>query len=1181
MENIGFDDEALGGLKRGMNRAADATVRAKLGHSGLGSVFQGPLRLSRLESITDWLGNAYEHLGEDLIRVAAESTDEIAGDGAATAAVLTQALVLEGLQVVASGADAEAVRNGIKKAAEALTSQLAIQATEVTTRQQMASIASHDAADAQVGELIADAIVKVGDDGIIVIEESEPSDSKLEFTNGVRFGAGYVSPEAEPARRRREIVLNDPYVLINQGTISSVRNLAPLLAKVTRSGRPLLIIAGDIRGEALSVLASDNAVGGTRSATVRAPGSGDRRKALLEDVAALTGATVFSGRTGPRIATAHLGLLGRARKAIVTETDTTIVGGAGGKRQIDRRIRQIRAELLEASGSARRTPLERLGRLTGVAAVLKADVSGEHGAGERRRRFEDAIRNVQAAAARGIVAGHGVALLQASTAFDQLDVQGDEAVGVAIVRRALNMPARYIAANAGLNGADVVRRIRGFPVDFGLDPGTGQYVNLVSAGIVDPVDVTRTAIFSATEVAGRVLSGEPAADVLRPVVPPRTLALSGLRPGPELARTLNAPSWPAPERSGFEGDAASTEPPWQGGMSAEAGGGGGETSEPPNDPVPSHVPPIRQVNAFVTAAGDEDVVRGRPLTPCSRYEVMCNIGPADPRSLLTGDDATFPRDLLPHPGEALTLTAVLHVEGVEGVVEKSFELPAGTAASEWVRLALPVAESTGTLHAKLAIYYQVVVVHLQRIDLPVGGPASRGGPTSHLLYRLSRSFDDLGKLKDRSASIVVAGGLTSSAVLINGLTFARSAFETTPRAADNAVIYARKQLYDIHFRVVKDREISRYALRGKGGIQRHGKSIGEFTRDLAALAKSGRTVYVSIFRGNVIADSLPSLLRTETEARKQVPVIQAVDLSGGQTIPWALIYDLPLGGNVDEYKPCRSIEDFGPGGDARSVPLRCPYESDHRDNGGWKSNQLCPWGFWGLSTVIEHPPLVDDRKLETTVTAHSTEMAFLIAADTTLDAAMCKQHLADLRRHVQVGFSPMRFDTVGVIGEELAHENMDLVYLYCHTGYGDERTAAESEPFINLGNVRITPLDIDMWARSGPWPDPHWPTRHPFVVINGCHTAENLTGTLTNFVTQFTNTAGASGVLGTEITMEQGAAGWAMELFLAELSQGASVGMALLRTRWSMLRRGNLLGLAYTPYCLAGLSLRERLQEVA
>ncbi|GAB1328996.1 chaperonin GroEL [Streptomyces sp. NPDC093260] len=511
---IAFDEEARRGLERGMNQLADA-VKVTLGPKGRNVVLEkkwgAPTITNDGVSIAKEieLEDPYEKIGAELVKEVAKKTDDVAGDGTTTATVLAQALVREGLRNVAAGANPMALKRGIEKAVEAVSAALLDQAKEVETKEQIASTASISAADTQIGELIAEAMDKVGKEGVITVEESQTFGLELELTEGMRFDKGYISAYFATDMERMEAVLEDPYILIANSKISSVKDLLPLLEKVMQSGKPLLIIAEDVEGEALSTLVVNKIRGTFKSVAVKAPGFGDRRKAMLGDIAILTGGEVISEEVGLKLENATLDLLGKARKVVITKDETTIVDGAGSSEQVSGRVNQIRAEIENSDSDYDREKLqERLAKLAGGVAVIKAGAATEVELKERKHRIEDAVRNAKAAVEEGIVAGGGVALLQASQVFEKLELEGDEATGAAAVKLALEAPLKQIAVNAGLEGGVVVEKVRNLTPGHGLNAATGEYVDLVAEGIIDPAKVTRSALQNAASIAALFLTTE-------------------------------------------------------------------------------------------------------------------------------------------------------------------------------------------------------------------------------------------------------------------------------------------------------------------------------------------------------------------------------------------------------------------------------------------------------------------------------------------------------------------------------------------------------------------------------------------------------------------------------------------------------------------------------------------------
>ncbi len=513
---IAFDEEARRGLERGMNQLADA-VKVTLGPKGRNVVLEkkwgAPTITNDGVSIAKEieLEDPYEKIGAELVKEVAKKTDDVAGDGTTTATVLAQALVREGLRNVAAGANPMALKRGIEKATAAVSEHLLNMAVDVETKEQIAATASISAGgDAEVGELIAESMDKVGKEGVITVEESNTFGLELELTEGMRFDKGYISPYFWTDAERMEAVFEDPYILIANSKISSVKDLLPLLEKVMQSGKSLMIIAEDVEGEALATLIVNKVRGTFKSVAVKAPGFGDRRKAMLTDIATLTGGQVISEEVGLKLETATIDLLGRARKVVVTKDETTIVEGAGDPEQIAGRVNQIRNEIEKSDSDYDREKLqERLAKLAGGVAVIKVGAATEVELKERKHRIEDAVRNAKAAVEEGIVAGGGVALVQAGKlAFEKLDVEGDEATGANIVKVAIEAPLKQIAINAGLEGGVVAEKVRGLEAGWGLDAATGEYVNMIKAGIIDPAKVTRSALQNAASIAALFLTTE-------------------------------------------------------------------------------------------------------------------------------------------------------------------------------------------------------------------------------------------------------------------------------------------------------------------------------------------------------------------------------------------------------------------------------------------------------------------------------------------------------------------------------------------------------------------------------------------------------------------------------------------------------------------------------------------------
>ena len=511
-----FDDEARRGLEAGVDKLADA-VKVTLGPKGrnvvIGKKFGAPTITNDGVSIAREieLEDPFENMGAQLVKEVATKTNDVAGDGTTTATVLAQALIKEGLRNVAAGANPSGLKRGIEKAVKAAVDSIHAQSTPVDGKNQIAQVATISAADSAIGEVIAEAIDKVGKDGTVTVEESNTFGIDLELTEGMQFDKGYLSPYFVTDAERQEAVLEDPYILFTSGKISAVHDLVPVLEKVMQAGRPLLIIAEDVEGEALATLVVNKIRGLFTSVAVKAPGFGDRRKAMLQDMAVLTGGTVISEEIGLKLDTATVDLLGRARRVVVTKDATTIIDGGGTEEDVKGRVAQIKREIEDTDSDWDREKLqERLAKLAGGVAVVKVGAATEVELKEKKHRIEDALSATRAAVDEGIVAGGGTALVRARKDVDAVvgTLTGDEATGARIVATALEAPLRHIAANAGFEGAVKVREVADASGSFGLNAATGELVDLVAAGVIDPAKVTRSALQNAASIAGLFLTTE-------------------------------------------------------------------------------------------------------------------------------------------------------------------------------------------------------------------------------------------------------------------------------------------------------------------------------------------------------------------------------------------------------------------------------------------------------------------------------------------------------------------------------------------------------------------------------------------------------------------------------------------------------------------------------------------------
>lgn len=512
---IAYDDEARQGMLAGLDKLAD-TVKVTLGPKGrnvvLDKTYGAPTITNDGVSIAKEidLDDPYERIGAELVKEVAKKTDDVAGDGTTTATVLAQSLVHEGLKNVTAGSNPIALRRGIEKASEAIVKELVAAAKDVETKDQIAATATISAADPEVGEKIAEALDKVGQDGVVTVEDNNRFGLDLDFTEGMRFDKGYIAPYFVTNAEDQTAVLEDPYILLTSGKLSSQQDVVHVAELVMKTGKPLMIIAEDVDGEALPTLILNTIRGTFKSCAVKAPGFGDRRKAMLQDMAILTGAQVVSDELGLKLDSIDMSVLGTAKKIIVSKDETTIVSGGGSKEDVAARVAQIRAEIANTDSDYDREKLqERLAKLAGGVAVIKVGAATEVEAKERKHRIEDAVRNAKAAIEEGLLSGGGVALVQAA-AKAQKDVQleGDEATGAAIVFRAIEAPIKQIAENAGLSGDVVIDKVRSLPDGQGLNAATNEYEDLLAAGVTDPVKVTRSALQNAASIAGLFLTTE-------------------------------------------------------------------------------------------------------------------------------------------------------------------------------------------------------------------------------------------------------------------------------------------------------------------------------------------------------------------------------------------------------------------------------------------------------------------------------------------------------------------------------------------------------------------------------------------------------------------------------------------------------------------------------------------------
>ncbi len=513
-KQLAYDAEARSALKRGVDKVADA-VRITIGPKGrnvvLDKKFGSPTITNDGVTIAKEieLEDAFENMGAQLVKEVASKTNDVAGDGTTTSVVLAAAIIGEGLRNVTAGANPMLLKIGIQKAVDEVVKAIKEQSVQISDREKIAQVATISSGDPKIGDMVANAMEKVGKDGVITVEESRGIEDELKLVDGMQFDKGYISPYMVTDATRMEAVLEDPYILITDKKISAIADLLPVLEKVVQSGKPLLIIAEDVEGEAQATLIVNKLRGTFTAVAVKAPGFGDRRKAMLEDLSILTGGQVISEELGLKLDSVQLNQLGKARRVTITKDDTTIVEGAGKPEQIKGRINQIKAEIEKTTSDWDKEKLqERLAKLAGGVAVIKVGAATETELKEKKHRMEDAVSATRAAVEEGIVPGGGAVLVHAQKSLDNLKLEGDEATGVALVRRALEEPLRQIVNNAGWEGSVVVERVRNLPKGQGFDANKGEYTDMVKAGIIDPTKVTRSALQNAASIAAMLLTTE-------------------------------------------------------------------------------------------------------------------------------------------------------------------------------------------------------------------------------------------------------------------------------------------------------------------------------------------------------------------------------------------------------------------------------------------------------------------------------------------------------------------------------------------------------------------------------------------------------------------------------------------------------------------------------------------------
>jgi chaperonin GroEL len=1119
-KQLAYDADARSALKRGVDKVADA-VRITMGPKGrnvvLDNKFGSPTITNDGVTIAKEieLEDPFENMGAQLVKEVASKTNDIAGDGTTTSVVLAAAIIGEGLRNVTAGANPIALKTGIQKAVDEVVKAIKEQSVQISDREKIAQVATISAADPAIGEMVANAMEKVGKDGVITVEESKGIEDELKLVDGLQFDKGYISPYMVTDATRMEAVLENPYILITDTKVSKVPELLPLLEQVVDTGKALLVIAEDVEGEAQATLIVNKLRGNFTAVAVKAPGFGDRRKATLEDIAILTGGHVISQELGLKLESVQLNQLGRARRVTVTKDDTTIIEGAGKPEAIRGRVNQIKAEIEKTTSDWDKEMLqERLAKLAGGVAIIKVGAATDAELKEKKHRMEDAVRASQAAVEEGVVPGGGVMLLAAQKALDSLFLTGDEATGRQIVRRALEEPIRQIVNNAGMQGSVVLEMVRTLPKGHGYDANKGEYTDMFKAGIVDPAKVTRSALQNAASIAVMMLATE--------------------------AQVSDIPQ---------------------------------KREVPPPKPPPQLAPPTPRYVNICFAHTD-----GRPLNSKSSlaakvsYLLRVNIGAVEPWTLVR-NAKPVPTHLLPKSwlgGHWLTL-AVFSEEFLIETSERALFLPEG--GPSWVcpckpggehtcaeaqreayvdiRVTTPPQEVTlATL--RICLYFGAHIVQTYSVEAEVRPREEISfGAWALQDFNLTHHLTDLDGLSKPNLGIFTNSNGRESHRIILRSTDRTLTFLMTEGQVTTALDAARTTLLAVH----------KEALSGRLVPKRDAGSLQAFKRDLRKVACKGAELFVAL-----LADRPEErkMLRSEHSTTMTMQSVMSRTSSFG--FPWALLYDVPLTvGRPQDFTDCSVIDELTQLPEGQDPPSGCPH-APHR------AETVCPYGFWGYRHIIEQPPSVpSDASLCRVITPSNQPPELLMCIDQTLKVSVTKTHLDKLLSHLP-SFKVQPFRTYNDVVKALSRPRVEFLYFYAH--------AQPESVQVGLAGDRIVASDFIGWTDGDNWSQDHWRVTSPLVFLNGCDSAATSPRTMLGLVRAFA-TAYAAGVIGTEIPILQVAAGEPAEVFWQQMHARSSAGQALRRMRFALLRRGSLLGLAYTAYCSADLTLGKQLDVLA
>jgi chaperonin GroEL len=1181
-----FSADARLRLLRGVDVVANA-VKATLGPKGRYAVleksFGAPTVTKDGVSVAKEieLRDKFESMGAEMVRQVASNTSDEAGDGTTTATVLAQAIIREGLKAVSSGRNPMDIKRGIDKGVEAVVEELKKLSRPCKDFKAIAQVATISAnADESIGKTIAEAMEKVGKEGVITVEEGSGLANELEVVEGMQFDRGYLSGYFITDVKGQTAELEHALILLTDKKISTIRELLPVLEGVAKSGRPLLVIAEDVEGEALATLVVNNIRGILKVTAVRAPGFGDRRKAMLQDIATLTGGRVISGEVGLSLENAAINDLGEAKKIVVEKENTTIIDGAGKQSDIKARIESIRQQAQEATSDYDKEKLqERVAKLSGGVAVIKVGAATEIEMKEKKVRVEDALHATRAAVEEGVVPGGGVALIRTQRVLDKLEAANeDQSVGVRILARAIEEPLRQIVDNAGEDPAVVLDRVKEGKGAYGYNAASGEFGDMLEAGIIDPTKVARLALQNAASIAGLMLTTE--------------VVIAEAAKGQYRRQSST-------EGYDYLGSSAADRFPPSRGLRMAPVQREVKTAVGPEDFTSAQLErdvsrPERFLNTGFTYRNSTQLVpKKRSLMADTPYRLRVDIGPYRHESLESNPEPV-PEEALPKNENGHWLEVVVssnELEFAPAAARSSLFLP--KTGPSWVCQCQPgsqhacaeherngflyipfmVASSeAGRARVRLGLYYARNLLQSQLIRATIAPQEIEAAPAHAVTdYRIIAGLGQLPSLPPRHLNILTNDNEDfSHQLIINGDSKEPLSYSLRETQVGKAMSRVRKALVNIHILTIgsagaRGRKESRYR-------DDNSKSLDDYQGDLEKLAKRGRELWSAISGDR-------DAMQEQAARLKRKSAIQVSRVRGSRLVfPWAMVYDYELETSPGTaYTHCRFIEEwYDPKTSVADIsvpdiPEECPHAVTHT------RNMICPFGFWGLRHVIEQPPSMPNRRNLPTAIQGRAKALMVVALSRDLSS---KGHLSRLANLVGQRTHMEPYDTRSAIEAALTQNSaLELVYFYCHGRHvklADPDDDDEST-YLEVGNAEaVTTPDIDTWNYG--WDSTHWKAVSPLIVINGCHTTDMTPDALSSFVDSFTK-AYASGVIGTETTVHENVASEAAERLFrhicneATLARGEAVGESIRKMRFELLRKGNVMGLTYTAYCSGALAL--------